>query len=407
MATPTLRWRFPSAAEAALRAQTHERIDSWWAAFQEQRHEIAAIFERKSQWYLPAWMAAHLQAIHPALMWEYGPALKGRGHRLVITPESSRQLRPLVGEILRRSPTIEGWEFYDYRVPGDVAQAAHLVQARTGMGIDGVQFSIAVGEHHQIDLRFRWPPVSGSKDELQVAAFVLSECLLGEQTLDKWIGEIKVEAATVRPGWRSLLGLGAARHMDGFRSLEELPGAVDSAIAEIRNRLPEKPLCLESEQATWTLWKLEPRPDTEFGQLDLFVARSMTPPMWTAAHCGAPFYSERFSRCGETFCYVKLDGADDLEQCAFADKAEIEDALDGVLKATGLGCQIGGGTGLRYSYVDLALVDVEKGIEAIRQRLREGCVTRRAWIQFFDAGLVAEWVGVYDDSPPPPMPSWD
>jgi hypothetical protein len=104
---------------------------------------------------------------------------------------------------------------------------------------------------------------------------------------------------------------------------------------------------------------------------------------------------------------VKIDGSEGLDEEEFADKAEIEDALDEVLKPDGLGCQIGGGTGVRYSYVDLALVDLPRGIEAVRKRLQQGNLTKRSWIQFFDAGLAAEWIGIYDDSPPPPMPPLD
>ena len=43
-----------------------------------------------------------LQAIHPSLMWEYGNAVRGPGHRLVITPESRRFLRPMVRTIFER-----------------------------------------------------------------------------------------------------------------------------------------------------------------------------------------------------------------------------------------------------------------------------------------------------------------
>ena len=110
-----------------------------------------------------------------------------------------------------------------------------------------------------------------------------------------------------------------------------------------------------------------------------------------------------FSRCGETFCYIKIDGSEGLDEEKFADKAQIEDALDEVLRPDRLGCQIGGGSGLRYSYIDLALADLERGIDVVRKRLQKGNVPRRSWIQFFDADLAAEWVGIYDDSPPPPI----
>jgi hypothetical protein len=88
------------------------------------------------------------------------------------------------------------------------------------------------------------------------------------------------------------------------------------------------------------------------------------------------FHSERFSKCGETFCYVKLDGKDGLDEEKFPDKAAIEDALDEVLRPRRLGCHIGGGTGLRYSYIDLALTDVQQGLDAVRRRLREGNVPK-------------------------------
>ncbi len=49
-----------------------------------------------------------------------------------------------------------------------------------------------------------------------------------------------------------------------------------------------------------------------------------------------------------------------------------------------LGAFIGGGTGWRYSYVDLALLDVERSVAVIRDILQRRHVTRRAWVLFFD-----------------------
>jgi hypothetical protein len=129
--------------------------------------------------------------------------------------------------------------------------------------------------------------------------------------------------------------------------------------------------------------------------------------MWTTAHTGGLFFSERFTRCGETFCYLKIDGAEGLEGSAFEGKDEIEEALDALLGAAKLGCTIGGGSGLRYSYIDLALADLGPGIQAIRKVLRAAKIPKRTWIQFYDSDLGAEWVGIYDDTPPPPLPNFD
>jgi hypothetical protein len=72
-------------------------------------------------------MVDTLQAIHPSLMWEYGSAMRQPGHRLVITPESRRFLRPMVRTILERAPKIAGWEFYPYRL----AETAELTPELT------------------------------------------------------------------------------------------------------------------------------------------------------------------------------------------------------------------------------------------------------------------------------------
>jgi hypothetical protein len=73
-----------------------------------------------------------------------------------------------------------------------------------------------------------------------------------------------------------------------------------------------------------------------------------------------------------------------------------------VLTLGSLGAVIGGGTGLRYSYIDLALTDVERAVPVIRERLQRGRIGRRCWLQFYDDALAAEWVGLWPDSPEPP-----
>jgi hypothetical protein len=220
--------------------------------------------------------------------------------------------------------------------------------------------------------------------------------LLGEDVLNHWIGAIEV--APRRTGWLSKLK-GRSAQGSGM-PLDALKPAVDALIESVRARLPSRPWHSDPE-AGGTIWELHPAQADDYAhQLDMFVGKSVHPPMWQAAHSGRGFSSERFSRFGEVFCFVKLDGTEGLDVEKFADKAEIEDALDEVLK--GIGCHVGGGTGLRYSYIDLALTDLREGVERVRQRLAQGNVPKRSWILFFDEELSGEWIGVYDDTPPPP-----
>jgi hypothetical protein len=111
--------------------------------------------------------------------------------------------------------------------------------------------------------------------------------------------------------------------------------------------------------------------------------------------------SSSFSRSGERFCFVKIDGSQNLEQMTFADREEMEIALDRVLKPARVGCVVGGGTELRYSYIDLALTDLDAAAGLVREALRAGRIPRRSWLLFNDCEWEDEWVGVWDDTPPP------
>jgi hypothetical protein len=413
------RWRFADesvASERVSRERTVALIDAWWATFRTRTDDLTALFTRKQQWDLPGWMAKHLQAIDPHLMWEYGPAIRAGGHRLVITPESAHHLRPLVATLLKRAPAIPGWEFYGYRLAEDLASAQHTVEARTRGDLAGVEVRVERGEHNLIDLRFRSPRAKkGGDDQARHDAFVATETLLGEELMDRWIGAIEVEPTSAAGRAQSLwFGKKAAPADDSFVALDQLKVAVDGAIAAVRASLVAEPhhVWTMAENASWQLLKMDTDQAANRAtdgdwveQRDLFVAKTPHLAQWKAAHIHPAFYDERFSRCGEIFAYVKLDGSQGLDQEKFADKAEIEDALDAALAPGKLGCQIGGGTGVRYSYIDLALTDLDGGIDAVRARLRAGNVPRRSWIQFFNADWRHEWIGIYPDSPPPPIPT--
>jgi hypothetical protein len=371
-------------------------IDRWWDAFAKRADDLDALFSGAHEWDLPQWMNTYLQAINPGIMWEFGCAVCTTGHRLVLTPEAAKHLRPLVTTILERAPSLENWEFYPYRLRESVKEAQLIVEARVEGDLTGTVARVTRGQHNLVDLTYYSPTTKSNEDQQAFSnALVATETLLGEELLDKWVGVIEVAPL-------------ADADPESLVPLDRLGSEVDAAIAGIQGDLPASPHFDRVEDATWSGFELEPQPADDYpAQSDMFVGKSANKALWIAAHVNEAFYDERFTRCQETFCFVKMDGSQALDEERFADTAELEDALDEGLRAERLGCQIGGGTGLRYSYVDLALADLERGIAAVRDRLRADDVPRRSWIQFFNSDLAAEWIGVYDDSPPPPMPAWD
>ena len=401
-----MRWKFRNKndeQETATRNAWLQRIDAWWAEFGRQSKAIDAFFNGRGQFDLPAWMSEHLHAIDDRIMWECGAAASGEGHRLVLTCESTHHLRPLIDVVLARAPKLPGWEFHPYRPAAEPADAIEAAQSRVGVDVSDYQVQVRRGENHLVDLCFYSASIPNDEDQAaHYAAFVATEMILGEKHLGKWVGAI--EAKSLKKGWGAkLLGRESAAP-EGLIALDRLKPTVAALIASIREQLPKTPRAALGDDLEYAVWELHPTPAADYAaRQDLLTATSSYVPMWQATH-GRAFFSERFSRAGEIFCYVKIDGAEGLDESGFGGRDEIEDALDEALKEARAGCVVGGGNGLRYSYIDLALTDANAGILAVRRRLRQGNIPRRTWVQFHDATLAAEWVGVYDETPAPPMP---
>lgn len=391
-----MRWRYldvNNPHEAKRQKEVLQRIDRWWRDFEKRAPKIDDLIHGGKEWDLPEWMSKTLQAIDEDIMWEFGPAVSGNGHRLVITPEGNKHLRPLVATVLERAPKLPGWEFHSHRVPEDAEMASHTVEARSGGSLEGVVVQVRGGRLGRIDLRFLGPETSGPEDEQAGNdAFVATETLVGEELLDKYIGAIEADAAPPSDGPKPI-------------PLSRLHATVKSVVGSRRDQLPDRP-CLEwvgSEETEWSTLTLEPEEADDYTGLDdLYVAVTCHPEMWEAALCDNLFYSERFSRFGESFCYIKMDGAGGLEGSTWADRSEIEDALNEALVPGKVGITLGGGTGRRYSYIELALRDLDRGIERVRKLLSEGGLTERSWILFHDVELSGEWIGIYPHSPAPP-----
>jgi len=398
-----MRWLYydpQNRREAAEHAQVLAKIDAWWEAFKQRESEIGSLLNDQAGWDLPAWMEQTLQAVHPELMWEFGPALQSDGHRLVITPESARHLRPLLHTLLQRAPKLPTWEFYAYRQPEQtVAAVLNDVAARVEFDLSAATVAAHIDDGKRIDLCYFLPGLTARDAELaQGAAFVATESLLGEEMLDRWIDTIDV-AATRK------FSPGEGRPLP----LDRMQPTVTALIGSLQEQLPSEPTSRLVDGVEWAGFEMHPEEaDADYAaRNDLYVAVSGRPDVFTAAHRGSVFDSQCYSRFDETFCYLKIDAESGLEGCQYQGRDELEEALNNSLRTANLGCCFGGGTGLAYSYIDLALTDVRRAAELIRGILQPARIPRRTWLQFFDDTLAHEWIGIYPDSPPPPISSGD
>jgi hypothetical protein len=385
--------------EVAARAAVMGKIEAWWKAFEAKTGTLDDLFARRAQWDLVGWMREHLKGIDPHLMWEFGPAMRKPGHRVVITPEGRTYLRPMLDTILAKAPKLRNWEFYGYRPAQDPSRILQVVESRTGTEVKDARVTASLGNGRRIDLCYYLPGAreGDDKDGLRVA-FAATETVLGEGILDQWIGRIDIRPAS------------EVRGEDRFLPLERLKETVEALIASVVDQLPSEPLhavdlnkMSASEKPSGTVFRLQPtRADDYPGFSDLATASCANKELWLGMHGSGAFYSARFSRLGEKFCYIKIDGADGLGASKYPDRVSVEDALDEALIPARAGRVVSGGTGLRYSYIDLALADVDRAIPLIRGCLTEGMVPRRTWVLFFDAPLAREWVGIYPETAAPP-----
>ncbi len=387
---------FPSVTtELGLAAQT------WWQTFEAQQdtlHQSLSADSVDAQ-KLAGWMDTHLGAVDPELNWEFGPGAQ-KAHRLIITPQSSVHLRPLARYLIETAPQLDRWEFTDYRPPEGLDVASSQMEHRAGWpDLSGITFEMTEGDFHCIDICFHLP-FNDPEGRADGKAFLLTELLLGEKALDKWIGVIataKAEKGFLRQVWPA--------KQPETKPLEELQQEFLTLKAAIQAR-QQVPLSALPDDTEWCMFKLQPEEQDDYAdKQDLLVAPFASQDLFNALHGGRNFFSaERFTPHQETLLYLKLDGAaDDVDQHKFADRAEIEDALTAALGREKIGDVIGGSTGLRYSYVDLAVTDLSRALELMRSTLQDGKLTKRSWIQFHDAELQAEWLGIYEDSPKPLM----
>ena len=407
------RWTFPvdpSPDENAAHDEVITHIEAWWQAFEEKVPELLAFFANEADWDLAAWIHPWLHAIHPALRWDFGPALHGPGHRLTLTPEGDCYLRPLATEVIRRAPVLDMFEFYAYRIQETPEETEERAQVETGTSIENIWVNARMLPSQHIGLEFHSPDFAAKDDQLAYnTVFVATEALLGEQRFDQWIGPVSVFPIKKKSGGSSLAKTmkpqDGSGPVAGATHISELATRVDELIEDMRSSLTDSPVRTWCDTAEWNMYDLETQAtdDDAARRYDLHTSVTILPDVWEAAHGPGYFYSERFTLNNEIFCYLKIDGVADWGSPDFKDRTPLEEAVHKALTKAEVGACSGSGNGHRYAYVDLVIEDMDAAIPIIREVCQNAKVPKRSWLQFYDSIWTAEWVGVYPDSPQPPL----
>lgn len=398
-----MRWLFadPQNPEESRHVQrTLAAIDAWWQAFQQNASRLAAYASGSQDWDVDAFFEQWLLPVDRRLVWELLPGSAAPGgaaavHRLVVTTEGDRRLRPLLQALVQRAPALPGWQFSIYRPAELVEQAVRWVWNRTGVDVTGTLVAVQPAPARKIDLHYFFPSLTHRpRDTVTEQAWLVTEAILGEQVLDTWVGQI----AAIEPA------------QAGQFQLLPLAHAQAVVVSLIRNYLQQLPLTPVAElvrQASLHPVTLPPPPPAaDYSEwTDLVQASTRDPELFRATHSPQPFTSACHSRHGEVFGYLKIEKpeltSDVLVPAPWA-AVELAPRCDAVLRQAGLGCVWGEGSGLRYHYVELALTDPMAAVAPLRGWATDLRLPPRSWLLWHDDAWGGEWVGLHPHSPPPP-----
>lgn len=318
---------------------------------------------------------------------------------------------PLAELLLQQAPAALECALSLGRMAVPLASALAEVRESHDLDLEGASLRAGFGRGHLLEVTLAVPGGNGSENE-QNAAENLVRALLGDRVFETWIGAVHVTAAPRRSSLR-VLDVNAPRTT---LRLNELFDTVSAAVLGVLQGLPEVSRAEAStsgvsvERAVeaaagdddvrgggWTLLETEPvEGASSVRKDDLVLASTCTPELLRCYLDGSPCASRRFSRVGERFVFVSYEDDERTMRARVARRTQLEAALSECI--AGEGAVTGVGFGLKTTYVDLALCNLETGLARLVSKLKEQGAPARTFIQFFDSELADEWLSIWPDS---------
>lgn len=338
----------------------------------------------------------------------------GDGTRtLVIVPLGGASSWPLCRLFVERAPERYPWTFECQREAVPLSDCIATTVAEHGIDLARARARVGVTRGHLLEVVLASPELAIQDEHAQEVAERFVRLLLGDKRFESWIAGVSLQPA---PRSRVLRVVGDGELPELPLGIDELADAVDAASGGILLGLPDAPLHTSCERAEWTLFELDERMKTGDGiqrahwqgefatsppplcdtppQADLLLAASSCPEALKCLLTEQPFASQRFSRHGERFCYLKLRVEAANDEGRLHHRMELEDLLDRALVPGRLGCVVGNGLGRQHVYIDLALSNVDASLSVLRSRLERAGVRDEAWLFFFDDEWSNEWLAL-------------
>ena len=173
-------------------------VDDFWAWWPGHGDQIAAaIAAGKYDDRLIADISRGVRAIHPAMAWELSPGHAAR-HAFCISPEGSAGLRQVALRWAEAAPPADDlWEFHPSRQAA--SSLSSLAVGPTTFDFASMRAIASWDDQRQrVDVRLWHPGFDGAPQQVRLqVAFLFLDNLLGEDDVERWVGQIDIlEAPT-------------------------------------------------------------------------------------------------------------------------------------------------------------------------------------------------------------------
>jgi hypothetical protein len=172
---------------------TSQLIVDFWVWFARNSRRIIDLYSRNQFKDLSDAVNHRIDKIDKQLAWEIGPGIH-KPYLFTISCEGNLSLRPVAEEMIRTAPNLIEWEFYDSKPVRQPAARVRLPGRNLQFDTSGWKFvPLEHPDRGKLDLLIIDGPLARSETEASFRAVsIYLDQLLGEDTAEKWIGEISV-----------------------------------------------------------------------------------------------------------------------------------------------------------------------------------------------------------------------
>lgn len=178
-----------------------DAIKHFWAWFAANSERLKDLYTNERFENLTQEMNRELDKVEPQLAWEMGPG-KQKPYLLTISSEGNPRLRKIADLMVELAPELERWELYSSRPARPAPKVVRLPESGEAFETEDWEFiPVEKPEKGRLDLVVVGDQLarSGRDPALRAVSLYLDQ-LLGEDTVETWIGEFSVESPIAAHG---------------------------------------------------------------------------------------------------------------------------------------------------------------------------------------------------------------